>query len=106
MGIEATEPEDFADTNDGHSNYMNLLLSAKRSLQKYTPTLLKDARIDDDKLITEVLERNRRGQKKMIQKIVCPFCFTSVAPQNRSGTRRWDITNFNRHLIKIHGQHV
>lgn len=68
--------------------------------------LIQDVSIDDEKLISKVLEKNRRGQKKMITKIVCPFCFTSVAPQCRPGNKRLDLTNFNRHLTNIHGGQI
>lgn len=106
----------------GQLDDMHLLLSLKRSLQLYTPKQLKviqaisdyklqlqimnfpvkGVTINEANLISTVLETNSDGQKKIVKKIVCPFCFNSLAPQRRQATKRWDVTNFNRHLTKTH----
>ncbi len=65
--------------------------------------ILQDKQIDDTKLITKVWDTNKRGVKRKMLKLVCPFCFSLLAPQRRPGTgrqgaSRWDVTNFGRHL--------
>lgn len=68
--------------------------------QFYEFHCFKDTTIDAKNLIARVFEKNRRGEEKVITKIVCPFCFTLVAPQ-LLGSGRMSLQNFNRHL-KLH----
>lgn len=63
---------------------------------------VKDVIVNEANLISTVLETNSDGQQKIVKKIVCPFCFNCLAPQRRQATKRWDVTNFNRHLTKTH----
>ncbi|KAJ6644234.1 hypothetical protein Bhyg_09201, partial [Pseudolycoriella hygida] len=64
--------------------------------------------IYDENLVSKVWKKNRRGEKRIVSKILCPFCCSAITPQLRTNPQcratgsRWDITNFNRHLVKLH----
>ncbi|KAJ6644236.1 hypothetical protein Bhyg_09203 [Pseudolycoriella hygida] len=86
---------DIPDIDERH-----LLMETKRSLERLTPDYLQNVSVFEDTLLCKVWETNRRGEEKLITKIVCPFCSSTIAPQYQSKGRRWYVTNFNKHLRK------